>query len=1270
MNKYIDSSPAMRKIWVPGSRYLLNSIQFVLILLLSFAGTVQAQEICNNGIDDDSDGYIDCYDADCVNFGACDSVYLGGPIPGCQFVPGPATLSLTEVWRTNNTLYPMDNRQTPVVGDIDGDGIPEVIARNVNLSNALYVFDGITGAQKASFNSPPSDVFLDAVCIGDVDNDGFGEVITVAEGNVSTRRLYCYEHTGTLKWVSSVAVGFGANDDRWTPALADFDLDGTPEVYVGNQIFNALTGALIATAPSTSSKGASPISPDEPFPVAADVLPSFTCPNCAGLELICGNTVYSVNIGSGTLNPERVFAAMGDGPTSIVDLDMDGDLDAVVVTSVSGSGMVYAWDLQTLVQIGSTFQIDNATAAGINLTSAGGHANVADFNGDGSPEIGLAGHDVYLVLDLQGGNLVELWSQATQDGSQRTGSSVFDFQGDGANEVIYRDETTLFVYNGLNGNTLISLPCPASTRYDIPVVVDVNADGQTNIVCACADYVVAYETGAGPWVAARQVWNQHSYFAVNINDDLTIPQQQQGHHLGFPSNSPTNFTLNSFLTQSTLLDFQGNPQFSVPDDSVAIVNPLTDMDYSGCQNAISDSIGAAPTVFNLGDNTLPAGTFVSFYAGDPYQNGAMLLATVQVPTSIPPGQSAIMPLTYFPDQGGAFDLYCQVNDDGTNPIPMTLPASGHAECDLTNNLSLLAIVSCGNNPPVIDTSGFVTDTIFVTLPEDSLITICPNGIDPQGDTWDITQNVIMPTLGTVTGFGDGDSCFVYTGNLNTNGVDTLTVVYCDFAAIPLCDTLTVIVTITPVNDPPRAFNDAATIQEDTPTQIPVQDNDSDVDGDPLTTIVYINAQNGNATTNGDSILYTPNPNYTGPDTIVYVVCDNGTPQYCDTAFVYINVVNVNDPPVGVTDTIMAPNALPNQVIFPLSNDTDVDGDQLNIAGILSGPTNGTATVSGDSIIYTPDPSYLGPDTIFYILCDNGNPPLCDTAMIIIDVTNANVPPFAVNDTLIGVSGVPTNFDVLANDSDPNGHTLVVSAITCGPQNGTATIDSVNNVVIYTANTLYVGPDTLCYVACDIPPAGPPFCDTAFVFIDVISNNAPPIAVDDIVTVSTGLTTDIPVLTNDIDPDGDPLTVTILVPPVNGNAGVNGGQVSYTPDNAFLGPDSLQYEICDAPVAGPSLCDTAWVLITVDEGGITVDNGFSPNGDGANDVLVISGLSIYPNHRVSIFSRWGSTIFEGVNYNNDWDGTRNGEPVPDGTYFYVIDPGDGSAPVSGYIVIFR
>ncbi len=92
----------------------------------------------------------------------------------------------------------------------------------------------------------------------------------------------------------------------------------------------------------------------------------------------------------------------------------------------------------------------------------------------------------------------------------------------------------------------------------------------------------------------------------------------------------------------------------------------------------------------------------------------------------------------------------------------------------------------------------------------------------------------------------------------------------------------------------------------------------------------------------------------------------------------------------------------------------------------------------------------------------------------------------------------------------------------------------------------------------------------------------------------------------------------------------------------------------------------------------IPNGFSPNGDGVNDNFQIPGIEAYKNNKVIIYNRWGNVVYQASRYQNQWDGTSNtgirvldtDGKVPDGTYFYFVDLGDGSKPRSGSLYINR
>ena len=87
--------------------------------------------------------------------------------------------------------------------------------------------------------------------------------------------------------------------------------------------------------------------------------------------------------------------------------------------------------------------------------------------------------------------------------------------------------------------------------------------------------------------------------------------------------------------------------------------------------------------------------------------------------------------------------------------------------------------------------------------------------------------------------------------------------------------------------------------------------------------------------------------------------------------------------------------------------------------------------------------------------------------------------------------------------------------------------------------------------------------------------------------------------------------------------------------------------------------------------ITFPTGFTPNGDGTNDVWNLYFIADFPNTTVTIFNRWGENIFESNGYTKPWDGTYKGEALPSGTYYYIIDLNDPQfEPMTGPITIIR
>ncbi len=647
---------------------------------------------CSDGIDNDGDNLIDYYDDDCPCegenfFGTCASACSATTFPSTQF-------SVAEQWRSDNINYPFDNRQVAMVADIDADGYPDVVVKNDGLVNTMYVFDGRDGSHKLTINAPAAQLFNIGIAIADVDGDGFGEIIMNTSDKINSfdykRRLVCYEHNGTQKWISDKQTGNVTADGKLVPGIADFNGDGTPEVFIGNEVYNALTGAFIASG--SSSTGVNSATSGEAFSSAVDVLSSGACANCGGLELVAGNEVYSVDVSGGSLNLE-VTAPVGipDGFTAVADIDLDNDYDAVVTSG----GKVYAWDLQTSTQIGNTFTISDASAATSN-SPAGGLANIADFNGDGTIEVGLAGKNVYVVIDYNSGTntFEELWSLYVKDGSGRTGSTVFDFEGDGASEVIYKAQEYLWVLDGTTGAIKAQISCGSGTRTDYPLVVDVDADGATEIVCSCSDvsgpkgansgYLIAFEATDRPWVHARQVWNQFQYNITNINDDLSIPANpQKGFYLG------TKF--NNYLSQAPILDEFGDYVIDAADLVVEIIGA----DVSNCG---SSQIDVTVKVSNQGSAIANSNTPISFYEEDPTGLSGYIgtgYTTIDLDNSESEEITVSLNVSNQPNE---FNLYAVVNSTLTStPFSYStdFPAGPIPECDYTNNTDNAPTGCCG-----------------------------------------------------------------------------------------------------------------------------------------------------------------------------------------------------------------------------------------------------------------------------------------------------------------------------------------------------------------------------------------------------------------------------------------------------------------------------------------------------------------------------------------------------------------------------------------------
>jgi VCBS repeat-containing protein len=508
-------------------------------------------------------------------------------------------------------------------------------------------------------------------------------------------------------------------------------------------------------------------------------------------------------------------------------------------------------------------------------------------------------------------------------------------------------------------------------------------------------------------------------------------------------------------------------------------------------------------------------------------------------------------------------------DESTNVSDMLVDNSYTFNCPALT-LQNFTIICNSNLPPDANDD---SDTVA----EDSnnnQIDVLANDIDPEGDDMNVT-GITQPSHGTAT----YDSDYVYyTPNSDYNGADSFTYTIHDGEGGS--DTATINMTVTPVNDPPVAYDDYYSTEEDTTLIVPepgMLANDTDIENDTLTATLISDVSHGDLTfyTNG-SFIYSPDYNYVGTDSFTYRAFD-GT-AVSNLATVHLTISPANDPPTAYDDFYSTDEDSTLNVAAPgvLQNDTDPENDPLTSI-LISDVTHGTLNLNTNGgFSYTPDENYYGSDSFTYQAYDGLE--YSNTATVTITIDPVNDPPLANDDyyttdedttLIVPEPGILTNDTDLENDS-------LTAVLVNGVSEGTLTFYT-NGSFKYSPDSNYFGSDSFTYRAYD----GLVVSNIATVHLTVTSVNDPPVANDDYYNVNedTTLTVSAPgVLQNDTDVEDDSLTAILITDVSHGTLSLssNGG-FQYIPDENYYGSDSFTYQAYD----GISYSNTATVTITID-----------------------------------------------------------------------------------------
>ncbi|WP_414654205.1 choice-of-anchor A family protein [Hyalangium sp.] len=533
----------------------------------------------------------------------------------CEVIPpftGNFEPELEWAW-SGSSIMPSHNQvmMTPVVVEVNGDGIPDVVFNTFagggyTTNGVLRAISGDNGQDLWAVTDPALRVHPGAnIAAGDIDNDGLVEICTVGQNR---SELMCFENTGALKFR---AVGV-SGDNYGAPALADLNGDGQVEIILSSAVFDNQGTRLWA-----GGAGA-------PLPFAADL------DQDGSQEVIIGGRVYSA---SGTLKCASSAAASF---SAVGNFDSDPRGEIVLV----GGGQVSLMD-------------DNcAPLWSTPIPGAGGGApNVADFDNDGQPEIGVAGRSFYVVFETSG---AVKWTSPTQDfSSQVTGSSTFDFEGDGQAEVIYGDEVRLRIYDGATGAIRFNVQHASGTLYENPVIVDVDGDNNAEIVMPANNYAFPGPTGIrvfrdrrDGWVNTRRIWNQHAYSVTNVNEDGSIPAHPAA----------------NWLTQG-LNTFRSNSQGTGTTSPFAAADLVASEVVASCDSATTQ-VTLSASVRNQGEAAASAGLKVAFFQGNP-TTGGTLLGVATIANVLPAQGSAIATITLNPAPGGLAEVFVVADNDGT-----------------------------------------------------------------------------------------------------------------------------------------------------------------------------------------------------------------------------------------------------------------------------------------------------------------------------------------------------------------------------------------------------------------------------------------------------------------------------------------------------------------------------------------------------------------------------------------------------------------------------
>jgi hypothetical protein len=391
---------------------------------------------------------------------------------------------------------------TALCADLDGDGLPEMATvqndYRDNEGRIVIIKGGAIGRQNVigfgeKYGTPGSSFGYSACPFAmTTTRDGAGRLqgnIYIVAGTAEAKNIYLYRYN-SIDNIVEIESSPLQNNLYGIPRIADFNNDGRDEVYVGTEVFDANSLTFIGFGGGEANTGRHLQHDGANFSYSTVYAPSNKTDLDSEKYLLCGNQLFTVNpkaAPNGVMLYKTLGETQKDGSALVADLDGDGT-NEVVVRDVQKRLSVFSVKDNTALILNSSMPMSSLPAVG-------------DIDGDGRDEIIGLKDKTYLSAykySPERNILYEFWSIRHTDVSAQTGITLFDFNADGINEIVYRDESLLRVINGsgkshITGNdtikngqriayNLASVGLKSPTKSERPIVCQALGGGETQIV--------------------------------------------------------------------------------------------------------------------------------------------------------------------------------------------------------------------------------------------------------------------------------------------------------------------------------------------------------------------------------------------------------------------------------------------------------------------------------------------------------------------------------------------------------------------------------------------------------------------------------------------------------------------------------------------------------------------------------------------------------------------------------------------------------------------